>query len=413
MATLQERLDAASSFLLQSPPGEVNDVFSDIRTLVSSDADLETGILPALRQYNRDQFTVAELDGEKVLVTPVSPLVKGAADDEKSPEERHVDPRGQRSFVFDHMKVSASSPAPLPVDADTETLRSSIDTLLSSYVTNHYSECASAVYALEDPAYPPSPSLAPEPETEVEPAAEHGAGETGSLAQDVEGGEEQVADSAAETAEAAEEALPSDEGETAQGSAGEVETGEEKEEEEEEGEDDKMDVGTPAAPAEGEEVAEQKEEAALAPAAAVEEPKPKPEPKARPSRLFGLYFVGNKYNPSNYWTGRWRATYDLDYEKGTLAGKAQIQVHYYEQGNVQLATTLHSSTSLSRQPSAEEIVAAVKSSEASFQRSLSDTYAALSDEGFRELRRALPKTKSKINWEAATGMRVGKIIGGQ
>ncbi|GAA5830069.1 hypothetical protein JCM11251_006863 [Rhodosporidiobolus azoricus] len=415
MATLDERLQAASSFLLQSPPGEVNDVFSDIRTIVSADSELEVGILPALKQYNRDQFTVVQVEGEKgkVLLTPVSKVSSnsGEEDKEDSPAERHIDPRGQRTVLVDHMKVTASSPSPLPVDPETEPLRSSFEKLLDAYVSNHYSDGVAAVYALEDPAYPPEPE--PEVEAEAESASvppvateeakedkvEEGTGETGAIAEDVEGSKEDVADAAAETAEQAAEALPIDEGEKVQGEAPEV------------AEEDKMDIGTPT-PAEeageriGKDAQEEEEVAAPAPV------KEKPQPKPRPSRLFGLYFVGNKYNPSNYWTGRWRATYTLDYEKGTLEGKAQIQVHYYEQGNVQLTTTLTSSTPLSPSPSPESVLSALKSSESSFQRQLSSTYEDLADEGFRGLRRALPKTKSKINWEAVGGMRVGKVIGG-
>lgn len=54
-----------------------------------------------------------------------------------------------------------------------------------------------------------------------------------------------------------------------------------------------MDVGTPAAAT----TAAEEEEA---PSATTENAAPVP-PQPRPSRLFGLYFVGNKYNPSNYW----------------------------------------------------------------------------------------------------------------
>lgn len=90
---------------------------------------------------------------------------------------------------------------------------------------------------------------------------------------------------------------------------------------------------------------------------AQDEPEQLPGP---PSRLFALYLVGNKYNPTNYWcasllsrpllwtleggetdggggrtarrTGRWRSTYTLDWAKGTLEGTAQVNIHYYEQG---------------------------------------------------------------------------------
>lgn len=130
-----------------------------------------------------------------------------------------------------------------------------------------------------------------------------GTGETGTIAEDVEGGEEEVADAAADTAEEVEKALPEEGVETVGGegaastgmSAGEAEADHKGEKEEETEEDDKMDVGTPAAAA-----VEAEEEA---PVSATEEAEPEP-PQSRPSRLFGLYFVGNKYNPNNYWCVR-------------------------------------------------------------------------------------------------------------
>ncbi|GAA5973899.1 hypothetical protein JCM11641_001207 [Rhodosporidiobolus odoratus] len=367
MASLEDRLKAASTFLLQSPPGEVNDVFSDIRTLVSSDPELELGILPALKQYNKEQFTLVSIqDSEgKLLLTPVS--LQTPEGEGEGPEERHVDPKSGKSWLVDQMKVIAHSPLPLPTpDQFTESLRLPLQTLLSTHVKNHYNDGHSAVYALEDPAYP-APTSA-----EVEG--------TGKIAEDVQKGAdgetETTAEVAAETAEAAEEALPADAEEG--GGQDAVEP---------------MDVGTPAAHAQSEAVeAEEKKEEEV-------------EEKARPSRLFGLYLVGNKYNPANYWTGRWRSWYHLDHNTGELKGEARIWVHYYEQGNVQLTTTLTSLTHLPPSPSPEAIISALKSSETQFSRQLSATYSEMSEQGFKGLRRALPKTKSKLEWEKVGAMR--------
>ncbi|BGO95842.1 hypothetical protein NBRC10512_001683 [Rhodotorula toruloides] len=417
MSDARARLDAASTFLLQSPPGEVNDVLSDLRAILSSsglsDSQIESGLLPALTKHNAEQFTVVESEGKKVLVTPAS-RVEGAGEEEGT--ERHVQLREGKEFVFDHLKGLASSASPhtSPFDSETSTLRTSLDKLLSSYVANHYASGVAAVYTLPDPAYPP-PEPAAAPTSEEKAAEPEGTGETGSIAQDVEGGKEEVADVAADTAEEVEKALP-EEGVETVGGEGAAPTGtsaeeaEAKEAEAEEKgksaeavEDDKMDVGTPAtAPAEVEEEP---------PASTTEDAAPE-LPQPRPSRLFGLYFVGNKYNPSNYWTGRWRSTYQLDYAKGTLEGTAQINIHYYEQGNVQLSTTLKSSATLSPSPSPESVVASIKATESSFQRQLGETYNDLSDASFRGLRRALPKTRSKLDWDKATGMRLGQQIGG-
>lgn len=121
---LQERLSAASKFLLQSPPGEINDVFTDLRSLVSDAQQLERSILPALKQYNLEQYIVATLPGqsgggtggEKVIVTPDSRLstTRTTSEEEGSVEERHVDYRRGMSFAFDHMN-SVSFPLSLPL----------------------------------------------------------------------------------------------------------------------------------------------------------------------------------------------------------------------------------------------------------------------------------------------------------
>ena len=49
---------------------------------------------------------------------------------------------------------------------------------------------------------------------------------------------------------------------------------------------------------------------------------------------FVIQIVANKYNPPNYWSGRWRSEYVLDLDKGEARGTVLINVHYYEQGNV-------------------------------------------------------------------------------
>ncbi|BGP51876.1 F-actin-capping protein subunit alpha [Rhodotorula kratochvilovae] len=391
-------LSAASAFLLQSPPGELNDVYADLRALVApllpgGEAELEAALRPALKRYAEEQLTVVDLpgaEGGKALITPAS-AVEGE-------EERHVEPRGGRTFQWDAVAATASDPFPLSPTPDPETasLRSALDGLLHKYTANHYASGVSAVFALPDPAYPA-------------PAAEEE--EKGASAE-----EEEVADVAAATADAATEALPTDSVESANGEEAATPAAAVEGEAAGEGEDTEMEVATQAAePAAGEEAPkEATDEQEAAPAQEegekpVEEAAPK---QARPSRLFALYLVGNKYNPSNYWTGRWRSTYQLDHVKGTLEGTAQINIHYYEQGNVQLSTTLKTSTSLSPSPSAEAVVAAVKASESSFQRQLGETYATLSDASFKGLRRALPKTRSKIDWDKAGSYKLGQQIGG-
>lgn len=188
-----------------------------------------------------------------------------------------------------------------------------------------------AIYPLVDERHPqpePEPSIPSPPPPPQQEEEEHEEEEVGTLAQDLPREKEESAQVAAETSEAAQEAIkegvedvPVDSTEEEQ----EVEEGEPKEV--------PMDIGTPAQPTETE---------------PEPEPSTKEEETERPlksSRLFGLYLVGNKYNPTNYWTGRWRSNYVVDYETGKIEGKAEINIHYYEQGEATLKSFLVCPTS--------------------------------------------------------------------
>lgn len=147
----------------------------------------------------------------------------------------------------------------------------------------------------------PSVSIEEEPgaaaEAATKPEDSAAAGEPDSLARGVEGSAAAVAETAAEVAQVAEEVLEPEGVETANGESAvpadnDHETGTRLEAGEAAAtEDDKMDVASPAPVVET-----AQEESAPAPAA------PAP-PKPRPSNQFGLYFVGSKYSPNNYWCG--------------------------------------------------------------------------------------------------------------
>lgn len=59
-----QRVSSATSFILQSPPGEINDIISDLRTIVDDDEALQTGIQPALEEYNKQQFVCVAVPGQ-------------------------------------------------------------------------------------------------------------------------------------------------------------------------------------------------------------------------------------------------------------------------------------------------------------------------------------------------------------
>lgn len=443
----QAKLDAACHFLLQSPPGEVNDVLADLRAILApsglSSSEIETALAPALEQYHQTHFTPAP---------PSQGLVTLA---NKVGRDEYLEPTEGKVFRFDALSGTASATEPSreytsPFSAETESARSTLDKLLSSHVSNHYTSGVAAVYVLPDPAFP-SPAVAesePEPALPNEEAAAAAVVEVAdeALATDLKDSEElTVADTAAETAQVVTEVLDQETVETARAeeaeaaqtedapAAGAAQEGsvaveraaevadtelqapgaERTEAEPEAQDDDKMDLASPAPAVSS--TATDETTVAVAEAEEMDQ-KPREDEKTapvkpRPSNRFGLYFVGHKYSPNNYWTGRWRSTYSLDQVTGVLEGTAQVNIHYYEQGNVQLSTTFKSTSTLGATPSPEAVIASIKSSESAFQRQLGETYSELADASFRGLRRALPKTRSKLDWDRAVGYKLGRELG--
>lgn len=117
-----------------------------------------------------------------------------------------------------------------------------------------------------------------------------------------------------------------------------------------------------------------------------------------------IIIVSQKYNPGNFWNGRWKSEYIYDLDTNTLKGKISVNVHYYEDGNVSFK-----SDKKVNDENADDVVLAIKNLESSFEQELNVLFVQLNEKKFRGLRRRLPVTRSKINWGKAIGnYRLGK-----
>ncbi|KAF9077600.1 F-actin-capping protein subunit alpha [Rhodocollybia butyracea] len=273
-----ERVQAACDFLLQSPPGEINDVLNDVRNIISDDNLLEEGVIPALKKYNLAQFITVE-----VPETNHQSIISEAARLEGEEQERWVDPRSKQSFAFDHITLEASDPQPFEPNEGSEPFRVALEKASLNYLLAHFHDGVTSVFASQ----------------------------------------------------------------------------------------------------------------------AI-------------TNQFILQIVANKYNPTNFWSGRWRSEYIVDLNEHTVKGTMLVNVHYYEQGNVQLSTTHSISFSLppaivtaSPESAGTKILALIESEEAKYQNSLNDTYHEMSEKTFKSLRRALPMTRSKLDWEKVLGYKLG------
>ncbi|KAH0831910.1 F-actin-capping protein subunit alpha [Lanmaoa asiatica] len=278
MADSDERIQVASAFVLQSPPGEINDVLNDVRVIVNDDDILEDGLLPALRDYNLAQFILVDVPNADHQ-TIVSDVARIQDIDEEEENERFLDPRSKTSFKFDHLRLAST------LDSHCERNESSaaLESAALSYLASHYIDGVTAIFASQPPGH------------------------------------------------------------------------------------------------------------------------------------FTVQIVSNKYNLANFWSGRWRSQYQIDFaESKTIQGKILVNVHYYEQGNVQLETSHDLSIPMppaivnaSPTAAANKIFALIEAEETRLQTSLNDSYHKMSEKAFKGLRRALPLTRQKIDWDKVTGYKLG------
>jgi capping protein (actin filament) muscle Z-line, alpha len=79
-------------------------------------------------------------------------------------------------------------------------------------------------------------------------------------------------------------------------------------------------------------------------------------------------------------------------------------VHYFEDGNVQLKTEHTVDKEEITSPTA--LIKAIAEDEKTYQEELNRTFAGLGDGIFKGLRRLLPITKQKIEWEKVASYKV-------
>ncbi|KAL1890536.1 F-actin-capping protein subunit alpha [Sporothrix stenoceras] len=124
-----------------------------------------------------------------------------------------------------------------------------------------------------------------------------------------------------------------------------------------------------------------------------------------------ILIVSNKYSPQNFWNGRWRSRYVYDPSSGSLEGNIRVDVHYYEDGNVRLLTDKPQSATVSG-GSGSALAREIASLEKAYQEELNKKFLSLSEGAFKGLRRQLPVTRQKIEWDKVASYRLGQDIGG-
>ncbi|PWZ02594.1 subunits of heterodimeric actin filament capping protein Capz [Testicularia cyperi] len=398
------RLDKAVSLLLQSPPGQTSQVYHDLRGILLdpeanatdklTDDQILTAAALALEEYNTQQLITAPITGDKDLgiICQAAHVVSG---DESKGVRRYAHPKAGKSFLFDHVKRQVSDLQPLDIHEDAESIRVALQNALQSYVQDHYVDGVSSVFTVSNvPAKIHKPAL----EIAAQETAKTPAENTASIGDESDAVESKDAPVSEEI-----------------GAGGEPEA----EHAEISGADDIKD--DPVDAVESAEAVEKDAKAAAEetpePATTATEPEPEPEMEVEKEIKYAIHHVGNRYNLSNFWSGRWRASYVVDLAASTVTSTLSVQVHYFENGNVQLNASkpqtfsLPASSTEAPDALAKSVVQLIEQYENKYQSSLESTYDKLAEGAFKALRRQLPLTRQKIDWDKVLNYRLGEELG--
>lgn len=128
----------------------------------------------------------------------------------------------------------------------------------------------------------------------------------------------------------------------------------------------------------------------------------------------------HQFQPKNYWNGRWRSIWTVslsdDGQQGDVSGLLRVQVHYYEDGNVQLVSSKEIKETINIQSDdqfGKDLVRLMSESESEYQTALSENYQTMSDTTFKALRRLLPVTRTKVDWGKIVSYSIGKELKSQ
>lgn len=376
-------LDDVHALLLQAPLSQVNSVLADLRGLVQSGGsssrlarEFEDSLPLALRQLHEDQGKVVRLPGLEagsLLNEAARPPVPRDDEPDAAP---YRDEAQHKVFSYDHAADKVTSSESYRA-ALTDDLRGELERHLGIYLRDHYPDL--------DPQRTNEGACASVMTIPPKRISRHGGREHAERNTKVEQGglqDEETEQTPQETAmleKKTEDPCPEDKAQADK--AVRVDN------------DDEVDDD------EGELVETVSDGDGISP----------------PSYIITI--VSGKSNPKNFWSGRILSTYHC--RSDAIVALTKLQIHYYENGNVQLNAEVPANISLSSPTTASTpaaqakmIISAISKHERHVQETQleKEVYEGLNERAFKGLRRQLPVTRQKVDWDKVTNYRLGQDL---
>jgi len=117
-----------------------------------------------------------------------------------------------------------------------------------------------------------------------------------------------------------------------------------------------------------------------------------------------IVVTGEKNNLKNFWSGKWNSSWAVSTSGQTakISGEIKLHVHYFEDGNLQLQSSkVVPATDIpfkNENDLADQLTKFIQSQESALQGGLEDMYSNMNNETFRSMRRIMPITRTKMEW---------------
>ena len=124
----------------------------------------------------------------------------------------------------------------------------------------------------------------------------------------------------------------------------------------------------------------------------------------------------SRHSTSGRWRSEWFVSLPDKLQSGTAncKGTIKVQTHIYDNGNVQLISSKENNISLKVDGNADQFakqfVNSMKEADEDYQNAIGEKFKNLSSSTFKSLRRPLPITGEKIQWDKIMTYKVGQDI---